>query len=270
MTNVRIALGLEYDGRGFAGWQIQAGLPTLQGALEAALQGIAGVPLAVTAAGRTDRGVHALGQVVHFDVAVDRPLSAWVRGVNSGLPPGMAVLWAQEVPPAFHARFSAKGRHYRYLLLEHPVRPALASGQVGWTHAPLDLDAMRQGMQCLLGEHDFSSWRSSECQAESPVRVLRALDVQRIGGLVEFRFSANGFLHHMVRNLVGCLVAIGSHRQSPGWMAELLTLRDRTAAAPTFAPDGLYLSQIDYPQAFDLPTNGPHSLVLPHRFLEDS
>jgi tRNA pseudouridine38-40 synthase len=258
---VRYALGLEYDGRGFAGWQIQDTLPTLQGELERALGEIAGHPVSVMAAGRTDRGVHALGQVVHFDSDAQRPETAWVRGVNSYLPAGMAVLWATPVPEAFHARFSAIGRHYRYFLLDHSVRPALATGQVGWYHATLDVAAMQEAIRPLVGVHDFSSWRSSECQAESPIRQMREVSVQRVDGLIEFRFHANGFLHHMVRNLVGSLVAIGAHRQSPNWMAELILARDRTLAAPTFAPDGLYLSQIDYSPVFGLPDIARHSLL---------
>lgn len=250
---MRIALGLEYEGQAFAGWQRQPALPTLQGALEAALAEIAGHAVGVHAAGRTDRGVHASAQVVHFDSPAQRPLSAWVRGVNRHLPPTMAVLWAQPVGDDFHARFSATGRHYRYLLLDHGVRPGLMRDRVGWHHAALDVEGMDQACRCLLGSHDFSSFRAAECQAESPVRELRRADVARNCGLVEFRFSANGFLHHMVRNLVGCLVAIGSRRRSPDWLAEVLAARDRTVAAPTFGPEGLYLCGIDYPAGFGLP-----------------
>lgn len=261
---MRIALGLEYDGRGFAGWQRQSDLPTIQSAVEFALCAIAGHEVTLHAAGRTDRGVHALMQVAHFDTDADRPEMAWVRGVNSHLPQGIAVIWATEIDSRFHARFSATGRHYRYLLLDHPVRPALASGQVGWYHAQLDLDAMEKACQCLIGEHDFTSFRASECQSDSPIKEVRSASVKRVGGLIEFRFSANGFLHHMVRNLVGSLVAIGSHRQEVEWMAELLFARDRTAAAPTFAPDGLYLSHIDYPDEFHLPVAATHSLLPVH------
>ena len=257
---MRFALGLEYDGQGFAGWQRQPVLPTLQGALESALSRIAGETVTVHAAGRTDRGVHASAQVVHFDTRAERPLTAWTRGANSHLPPGMAVLWAHPVREEFHARFSATGRHYRYLLLDHAVRPGLIQGRVGWHHAPLDLAAMSAACRCLPGTHDFSSFRAAECQAASPVREMRIATVARSAGLVEFRFSANGFLHHMVRNLVGCLVAIGSGRRSPDWMSEVLAARDRDAAAPTFAPDGLYLSAVDYPARFGLPAFPEHGM----------
>lgn len=257
---MRIALGLEYDGQGFAGWQRQPGRDTLQGALERALGEIACQPVAVHAAGRTDRGVHASAQVVHFDTAAQRPLSAWVRGVNSHLPPGMAVLWAQTVDARFHARFSATGRHYRYLLLDHGVRPGLARGRVGWHHARLDERAMAAACPCLLGRHDFTSFRAAECQAASPVREMRLATVARSGGLIEFRFSANGFLHHMVRNLVGCLVAVGSGRRAADWLPQVLEARDRDAAAPTFAPDGLYLSGVDYPVEFGLPDFPAHGM----------
>jgi tRNA pseudouridine38-40 synthase len=257
---VRIALGIEYDGGGFAGWQRQPEMPTLQGALEAALAEIAGHALSVHAAGRTDRGVHASAQVVHFDSAARRPISAWVRGVNRHLPPNMAVVWAHPVVASFHARFSATGRHYRYLLLDHGVRPGLARGRVGWHHARLDVDAMTCALPALLGIHDFSSFRASECQAESPVREMRQAQVVRHAGLVEFRFSANGFLHHMVRNLVGSLVAVGSGRRAPDWLAEVLAARDRNAAAPTFGPEGLYLCGVDYPAVFDLPCFSEHGM----------
>jgi tRNA pseudouridine38-40 synthase len=234
---------------------------TVQFAVESAIAAIAGHEVTVHAAGRTDKGVHALQQVAHFDTDAIRPEMAWVRGVNSHLPSGVAVLWAAEVSMDFHARFSATGRHYRYFLLDHPVRPAIASGQVGWYHAQLDVEAMNTACGCLLGEHDFTSFRAAECQSDTPVKELRSAVVQRLNGLIEFRFSANGFLHHMVRNLVGSLVAIGSHRQPVEWMAELLFARDRTAAAPTFAPDGLYLSQVDYPAEFNLPKFKPHTLL---------
>lgn len=254
---MRIALGLEYDGQGFAGWQRQPVLPTLQGTLEAAVARIAGEATPMHAAGRTDRGVHASAQVVHFDTTAIRPISAWVRGVNRHLPAGMAVLWAHPVSERFHARFAATGRHYRYLLLDHGVRPGLAHGRIGWYHAALDVAAMDSECACLIGQHDFSSFRAAECQAESPVREMRQAQVVRNRGLVEFRFSANGFLHHMVRNLVGCLVAVGAARRPAGWVAAVLEARDRDAAAPTFGPEGLYLSGVDYPPVFGLPDFPP-------------
>ena len=231
---MRIALGVEYDGSGFCGWQTQADGCAVQDRLEAALTQIAGVRVATICAGRTDTGVHALAQVVHFDCTVERPESAWVRGVNALLPPAIAVTWAQPVADTFSARFSATARHYRYVLLNHPVRPAADHGRVGWFHAPLDVERMRAAAACLLGERDFSAFHSSQCQANSPVRTLTQLDIHRQGPYVLFDLCANGFLHHMVRNIVGSLIYIGSGRQHGAWMIELLAARDRKFAAPTF------------------------------------
>jgi tRNA pseudouridine38-40 synthase len=256
---VRVALGLEYDGGGFCGWQSQPSGCGVQDALEEALGKIAGRPVRVVAAGRTDTGVHASVQVVHFDTDVHRPETAWVRGVNAFLPGGMAVLWARPVADDFHARFSALGRSYRYVLLTHPVRPALLNGRVGWFHLPLDLHAMREGAGYLLGEHDFSAFRAAECQAKSPVRRMDALEIRAAGDYLVFDLSANAFLHHMVRNLVGCLVYVGKGRYPPAWIKELLDSRDRTLAAPTFAPDGLYLSGIRYDPKWGIPDMGVRS-----------
>ena len=250
---MRIALGVEYDGSGFCGWQTQAANCAVQDRLEAALTQIAGVPVATLCAGRTDAGVHALAQVVHFDCAVTRPESAWVRGVNALLPPAVAVTWAQPVADEFHARFSATARHYRYVLLNHPVRPAADYGRVGWFHAPLALESMREAAAYLLGEHDFSAFRSSECQAKSPVRRLARLDIQTQGTYITFDLSANGFLHHMVRNIIGSLVYVGSGRNAPAWMGEVLIRRERKFAAPTFDAAGLYLTGVDYDAAWNLP-----------------
>jgi tRNA pseudouridine38-40 synthase len=236
----RIALGLEYCGTPFRGWQSQPGGGTVQDAIESALRAVAGAATGVVCAGRTDAGVHASGQVVHFDAPVARPLTAWVRGVNSHLPAGVAVRWAQPVGEAFHARFSARGRRYRYLLLNRPPRPGLWQGRVGWYHGPLDLAAMLDACGRLPGEHDFSAFRAAECQARSPVKTMTLASVRRYGALFVFDFEASAFLHHMVRNLVGTLVHIGKGAQSPGWVDELLQMRDRKLAAPTFAPDGLY------------------------------
>lgn len=250
---MRIALGLEYDGRGVSGWQSQPHGNTVQDALQAALAQIACHPVSVIAAGRTDAGVHAAQQVVHFDTDTVRPTNAWVRGVNRFLPPGIAVLWAQVVDEPFHARFSAFSRSYSYYLLNHPVRPALAAGRVGWFHAPLDVAAMQQAAAGLLGEHDFSSFRAAECQAKSPVKHLSRFDIAERDGLLRFDLCANAFLHHMVRNLVGALVYVGKGAHPPGWLAELLAARDRTSAPPTFMPDGLYLTGVGYPAEFGLP-----------------
>src|SRR5262245_5904749 len=199
----RIALGLEYDGSRFLGWQTQAGGGAVQDALEPALAAIAAAPVGVTAAGRTDRGVHARAQVVHFDTSAERPDSAWVRGVNALLPDSVAVLWSQRVPEDFHARYSARSRTYRYVLLNRPVRPALAARYAGWHHAPLDVEAMRAAAASLLGEHDFSAFRAAECQAKSPVRTLHELRIERSGERIDFVLRANAWLQHMVRNIVG-------------------------------------------------------------------
>lgn len=253
---MRIALGLEYDGAGFSGWQSQPAGNTVQDVLENALTSIAGMPLRVVCAGRTDAGVHALGQVVHFDPPLDRPMTAWVRGTNAHLPPAVAVRWAVPVADEFHARFAARARSYRYVLLNRNERPGLLAGKVGWCHRPLDLPAMRAAAACLLGEHDFSSFRAAECQAKSPVKILYRLDISQEGDLILFDCCANAFLHHMVRNLVGALVYVGMGRQSPVWCAHLLAARDRRVGAPTFAPDGLYLAGVDYGDRWALPQQG--------------
>jgi tRNA pseudouridine38-40 synthase len=210
----------------------------------------------LTAAGRTDAGVHALSQVVHFDTDANRPDSAWVRGVNALLPVPVSVLWAQPVPAEFHARFSAQGRRYRYLLLNRAMRTGLLAGRVGWFHAPLDVERMRQAAGCLMGEHDFSAFRAAECQAKSPIRTLTQVDIHRAGDLIVLDLAANAFLHHMVRNILGCLVYVGKGKYPPQWMAEVLAQRDRRLAAPTFSPDGLYLSGVDYGSQWALPTAG--------------
>jgi tRNA pseudouridine38-40 synthase len=250
---MRIALGIEYCGAGFRGWQSQAGGGTVQDALEAALGQIAGEKIGVLCAGRTDAGVHATHQVAHFETTVERPLSAWVRGVNSQLPEGVAVRWAQPVDDEFHARFSARGRRYRYLLLNRPQRPGLWQGRLGWFHLPLDLAAMQEASVRLLGEHDFSAFRAAECQAKSPIKTLTRAEVRQSGNLLIFDFEASAFLHHMVRNLVGTLVYIGKGAQSPAWIDELLQVRDRTRAAPTFSPDGLYFRGPIYEAHWGLP-----------------
>jgi tRNA pseudouridine38-40 synthase len=253
MNVTRIALGVEYCGTPFRGWQSQAGGRTVQDALEAALCEIAGEPLGVICAGRTDAGVHATHQVVHFECAVERPLSAWVRGVNSHLPDGVAVRWAQPVGAEFHARFSARGRRYRYLLVNRPQRPGLWQGRVGWFHLPLALDQMREAAQKLIGEHDFSAFRAADCQAKTPVKTMRRADIRQSGSLLVFDFEASAFLHHMVRNLVGTLVHIGKGAQEAGWIDDLLLAKDRKLAAPTFSPAGLYFRGPIYEAHWGLP-----------------
>jgi tRNA pseudouridine38-40 synthase len=236
----RIALGIAYRGAAYHGWQSQPDGCTVQDHVERALSRFAARPVAALCAGRTDAGVHALNQVVHVDAPVEREPFSWVRGTNRYLPRDIALQWCAPVDPAFHARNSAHGRRYAYLLLESPVRPALEDGLAGWVFTPLDGDAMRAAASQLLGEHDFTSFRSSECQAPSPVKTLRRLAIVRRGAYWRFDFDADAFLHHMVRNIVGCLVAVGQRRRSPGWLADVLAARDRDAAAPTFPADGLY------------------------------
>ena len=260
---MRIALALEYDGSHFLGWQTQPGGGTVQDTLQAALSGIAGSAVQVTCAGRTDRGVHAREQVVHFDTEATRPDSAWVRGVNALLPESVAVLWAARVADDFHARYAALARTYRYVLLNRPVRPALAARHAGWVHAPLDVAAMRDAAPLLVGEHDFSAFRSAECQAKSPVRTLQALEVQARGERIDFVLRANAFLHHMVRNIVGTLIYVGNGRHAPQWAGEVLASRDRARAAPTFAAEGLYLERVEYAGRWGLPVLKAGALVVP-------
>lgn len=253
MGKVRIAVGIEYDGSRFCGWQTQPEGCSVQDTVERALREIAGGPVATICAGRTDAGVHALGQVIHFDTEARRPMSAWVRGSNALLPPSCAATWACEVSGDFHARYAALSRTYRYLLLNHPVRPAAAHGREGWFHLALELDRMREAAVFLMGEHDFSSFRSAECQARSPVRRVTRLDVARSGNHVVFEIQANAFLHHMVRNIVGCLIYVGKGKHPPQWIGELLSCRDRTRAAPTFDAAGLYLANVEYERRWGLP-----------------
>jgi tRNA pseudouridine38-40 synthase len=243
---MRIALQIEYDGSHFCGWQSQPSGCSVQDALERALTGIAAAPVSTICAGRTDTGVHALMQVVHFDAPVARPLQAWVRGVNALLPDAIAVVGATEVHDDFHARFDAVSRSYRYVLLSDPVRPALLAGTVGWLHERIALDPMREALLALEGEHDFSAFRAAECQARSPIRRLYRATVIQQGALFTFEFCANGFLHHMIRNIIGSVVRIGRGRETPAWLGQLLAARDRTRAAATFSPCGLYLADVGY------------------------
>ena len=257
----RIALGVEYNGAAYCGWQTQPAKCAVQDALEGALAGIAGEEIATVCAGRTDAGVHALAQVVHFDTGVERPESAWVRGTNALLPVGVAVTWARPVADDFHARYSAHERCYRYVLLNHPLRPAVNSGRVGWFHLPLELEPMRAAAQHLVGTHDFNAFRSAACQAKSPVRVLRRLAIRRSGDYVVFELAANAFLHHMVRNIVGSLVYVGKGKHSPEWIAEVLASRDRRLPAPTLEAAGLYLEQVSYDAKWGLPPAGRDAWV---------
>jgi tRNA pseudouridine38-40 synthase len=248
-----LALGLQYDGAAFCGWQTQPNGRSVQDALERALHEFAGVAVATICAGRTDAGVHATYQVVHVETEVERPLQSWVRGVNRHLPYTLAVRWASVVPATFHARYSALSRRYDYWIINEPVRAPLLLGRAGWVFRPLDVGAMQRAAALLAGRHDFTSFRSAECQAKSPVRELRQLSVDRYGAYVRVRAVANAFLHHMVRNLVGTLVYVGVGRHGVAWAGEVLAARDRTRAAPTFAAAGLYLTHVEYDAALALP-----------------
>jgi tRNA pseudouridine38-40 synthase len=225
----------------------------VQDALQSALAAIAGEPITVMAAGRTDRGVHARAQVAHFDTGAARPDTAWVRGVNAFLPDSVAVLWGRPVDAEFHARYSAIARTYRYRLINRPVRPALAARHAGWYHATLDVAAMRDAASALVGEHDFSAFRAAECQAKTPVRTVHSIALEQRADEIDFVIRANAFLQHMVRNIIGCLVYVGAGRQPARWMAEVLASRDRSKAAPTFAAEGLYLERVEYEAKWGLP-----------------
>lgn len=253
----RIVLGVQYDGAPWQGWQTQLNGLTVQDKLELALSKFTQQTISTVCAGRTDAGVHALEQVVHFDTTLERDMSSWVRGLNTFLPPSIAVRWATEVAqdPAenFHARFSARSRMYQYVLYNNPVRSPLLEGKAGWVFRSLNIDTMREAAAHLLGQHDFSTFRSVQCQAKSPIKTMYAIRVERRGDLFLFTVHANAFLHHMVRNIVGSLIYVGNGTQPPSWLKELLEGRDRKFAAPTFMPDGLYLAKIDYDPKWKLP-----------------
>ena len=250
---MRIAAIVEYDGRAFSGWQRQDQQRTIQDCVEDALSTVADESVAVVVAGRTDAGVHALGQVIHFDTGAQRTAYSWVRGANSNLPDEIALLWAAEVDSGFHARFSATGRHYRYVILNRAIRPTYLAGRVTHEYRTLDVERMREASRHLVGTHDFTSFRSIECEAKSPVRELRALDIERIGEFVEIHAYANAFLHHMVRNLAGVLITIGTGEEEPDWARTVLEARDRREGGVTAPAGGLYLSHIDYPASFNIP-----------------
>jgi len=250
---VRLALGIAYRGGAYQGWQSQPSGQTVQDQLERALSSFAAVPVQTLCAGRTDAGVHGLNQVVHFDTAIERAEISWVRGTNRFLPSDMAVQWCRSVPDEFHARASARGRRYAYLLLESPVRPAIESGSAGWVFRPMDAEAMRAAAGVLIGEHDFSAFRSSACQALSPVKRLKDIRIERRGAYWRFDFDGIAFLHHMVRNIMGCLVAVGTGARPANWMSEVLASKSRAAAAPTFSPDGLYFLGPYYDARHEIP-----------------
>lgn len=250
---MRLAVGIEYEGAGYAGWQTQPGLRTIQGHLQSALGGVADEPVELVCAGRTDAGVHARGQVAHFETQAVRPMRGWVLGANAALPRDISVVWARPVPAHFHARYCAEARTYRYIILNRGARSALAASRATWIHKPLDHEQMAEAARALCGEHDFSAFRSSECQSRSPIRRLEALTVRRQGEWVVIEATANAFLHHMMRNLAGLLIEIGRGDAAASWARELLHSRDRTRGAATAPADGLYLWSVRYPEAFGLP-----------------
>ena len=250
---MRLALGISYNGLAYQGWQSQSSGQTVQDKLEKALSEFTGQRVSTLCAGRTDAGVHGLMQVIHFDTPAQRPEANWVRGPNAMLPHDIAVQWAKEVPPEFHCRASATSRRYAYVVLDSPVRPSIDQGRVGWVYRPLNLERMQQAAQHLLGEHDFSSFRASACQALSPIKTLMDITISRRGAYWRFEFEANAFLHHMIRNLMGCLIMVGDGRKDPDWILEVLAARDRDAAAPTFSPYGLYFVGPRYDARWGLP-----------------
>ena len=262
----RIAAGLEYDGRAYSGWQSQPGLETVQQVLERALGRVADSSIACVCAGRTDAGVHALAQVVHFDSAATRSERGWRLGANTYLPPDVSVVWVREVPEHFHARYSALSRAYRYVILNRDSRPGLAAGRATWERRPLDVPRMHAAAQVLVGEHDFSAFRAIECQARSPVRRVDRVTVSRQDDWVTLEISANAFLHHMVRNVAGLLMAVGQGESPPGRVASVLASRDRKTNAATAPPDGLYLAAVQYPAEFGLEGNARQSAIIARTF----
>ncbi len=252
MNKTRLILGIEYDGSGFYGWQWQKQHRSVQHVLETALTKIADHPVTVQCAGRTDTGVHALEQVVHFDVTADRNELAWVRGGNSQLPDDVRITWIQPAVADFHARYSAIARFYRYIILNRPIQSALLRKQVTWCPAPLDEKLMHEAAQSLIGHHDFTSFRAQGCQSKSPFRTMYFIDVYREDDKVIIDISANAFLHHMVRNIAGVLIAIGSGKATPTWAAELLEVKSRKLGGITAPPDGLHLGAVYYPEQYGL------------------
>ena len=259
----RIALGLRYDGTDYHGWQIQESLSTVQGAVEKALSAVANHPVHVTCAGRTDAGVHATAQTIHFDTGAHRSDHSWVFGANSNLAHSISVLWAKPVSADFHARYSATARRYRYILYNHEIRPGIVRKAVGWYYRPLDERLMVAGAKHLLGEHDFSSFRGSDCQAKTAVRTLHQIEIFRVRRMVVIEVQANAFLLHMVRNIVGVLLAIGAGQRSPEWARQVLEARDPTQGGMTISPTGLYLVEVNYPAEFQLPRTPLGPFFLP-------
>ncbi len=258
----RVALGVAYDGSAYHGWQAQTGLSTVQAALEKALSFVANEPIHIHCAGRTDAGVHASEQVLHFDTHVERTDHAWIFGANSNLPHDISILWAKNVAENFHARYSARARRYRYIIYNDKIRPAILRNGLTWCNRPLNEKKMAQAAQYLLGEHDFSSFRGASCQARHALRELIQIHVVRRGRLIIIELQANAFLQHMVRNIVGVLTEVGYGEQPPQWVEAVLSARDRTKAGVTMTPNGLYLVEVSYPPQFHLPKQpmGPYFL----------
>ncbi len=250
---MRIALGIEYDGSRYFGWQRQREVNSVQQELELALSKIAAHPVEIQCAGRTDAGVHATGQVIHFDTHAERKEAAWTLGLNSNLPPDIAVRWVKRVDEEFHARFTATARRYRYVIYNHNLRPAILGSGVSHYHGQIDAEAMHRAGQCLLGEHDFTSFRAVQCQSKSPWRNVTHLAVSRHGPYVVLDIRANAFLHHMVRNITGTLLEVGFGQKSAQWVDEVLAARNREVAGVTAKPGGLYLVDVTYPEQYGLP-----------------
>ena len=251
---MKIALGVEYDGNRFHGWQIQQeGVRTVQLCLEQAIAKVANHDVRLFCAGRTDTGVHAVGQVAHFETEAVRTERQWLLGINVNLPNDISINWVKFVNDDFHARFSAISRYYRYFIWNRPTRSALLTGKVNWTHYDLDHEAMRQAARDLIGTHDFSSYRALQCQAKSPIKTLHQLDVERNGDMIVLKLHANAFLHHMVRNIAGVLITIGRQERPVDWAAEVLSYKDRTLGGVTAVPDGLYFESVEYPEEFEIP-----------------
>jgi tRNA pseudouridine38-40 synthase len=263
VSSTRVVLGVSYRGQAYQGWQSQPGGKTVQDRLEAALARFADCSVRTVCAGRTDAGVHALNQVVHLDTDVTRTEASWIRGTNRFLAPDIAVQWCKLTDPSFHARYSALGRRYVYVLLQSPVRPALEAGLAGWCFRPLDAQRMQAAAQCVTGEHDFSAFRSSECQAPSAIKTVRSIEISQHGAYWRFAFDANAFLHHMVRNLMGCLVAVGSGTRDAAWLAGVLSSKDRSRAAPTYSAHGLYFVGPYYDAGHAIPEQTPAMDWLP-------
>ncbi len=250
---MRIALGIEYYGANYYGWQRQREVNSIQQELETALSKIANHPVEIQCAGRTDAGVNATGQVIHFETTVERQMSAWTLGVNAQLPDDIAVRWAKVVPDDFHARFTATARRYRYVIFNEPLRPAILSKGVSHYYHPLDAEKMHEAGQCLLGERDFTSFRAAQCQSNTPFRNVMALSVHRAGSYIILDIQANAFLHHMVRNITGSLLLVGTGEKDKEWLADVLEAKDRTIAGATAKAEGLYLVDVTYPEHYELP-----------------